>query len=141
MAGTGKKTAAHTGAADTSAAVSAFMLALEHPFKVEIEAIRQSMLSVATSIAEGVKWNAPSFRTGEYFATLNLREKKGVGIILHLGAKVKALPADGIAIADPAGLLKWLAQDRAMIVFADLDDFKARQAAFEPLIRSWIAYV
>jgi hypothetical protein len=40
----------------------------------------------------GTKWNAPSFRTTEFFATLNLRAKDGVDrvwLVLHLGAKVK----------------------------------------------------
>jgi hypothetical protein len=59
--------------------------------------------------AEGIKWNAPSFRTVEYFATVKLREKKGIGVILHLGARARDLGPDGIVIDDPATLLEWLA--------------------------------
>ena len=66
-------------------------------------------------IEEGVKWNSLSFRTrggqGEWFATVNLREKQGVGLILRFGAKKNALSETGVAIADPAGLLRWLAKD------------------------------
>ncbi len=36
----------------------------------------------------------------------------GMGLILHLGAKVRDIPADGLKIADPAKLLKWLGRDR-----------------------------
>src|SRR5262245_48132423 len=127
-------TATHKTAADSTEAVDEFMRTLDHPFKKEIAAIRVSVLSVDQSIAEGIKWNSPSFRTTEYFATTNLREKNGVGLILHLGAKVRDLP-DGVAIDDPKQLLKWLAKDRAMVVFDDLADFNRKKAAFERIVR------
>jgi hypothetical protein len=127
--------------ADSKAAVDEFMRALDHPFRKEIEAIRAAILGSDRSIAEGIKWNAPSFRTSEYFATMNLRVKKGVGVILHLGAKVRELPAGGVAIDDPEKLLKWLGKDRAMIVFTDFADFRAKKAAFERIVRQWIVHV
>lgn len=117
------------------------MASLEHPHKTVIEAIRIAVLDAAPSVAEGIKWNAPSFRRAgsEYFATVHLREQTGVGLILHLGAKVRAQGPDGIVVDDPAHLLKWLAKDRASLRFADLPDFEAKQAAFAALIRSWLA--
>jgi Domain of unknown function (DU1801) len=135
------KTGSHTGAADTTAAVNEFMNQLDHPFKAEIQAIRTAILGVSTGVAEGIKWNAPSYRTTEYFATTNLREKAGVGLILHLGAKVRDVGPEGISIQDTAGLLKWLAKDRAMIVFKDMNDFKAKKAAFEKVLKQWLKYV
>jgi len=131
----------HSTAADTTAAVDAFMKRLSHPLKAEIEAIRRTIRGAAPGIREGIKWNAPSFRTTEYFATTNLREKAGIGVILHLGAKVRALPAGGLAIADPQKMLKWLAKDRAMIVFRDGKELAARKAAFAALIRQWVRHV
>jgi hypothetical protein len=116
------------------------MAALDHPLRKEIQAIRKSVLGVDRTIAEGIKWNAPSFRTSEYFATTNLREKQGVGIILHLGAKARDLPG-GIVIDDPAKLLKWLGKDRAMVVFASGMDFKAKKTAFERILKQWIVHV
>lgn len=135
------KKPAHSTAADTTAAVDAFMKRLSHPLKAEIEVIRRTIRSAAPGIREGVKWNAPSFRTTEYFATTNLREKAGVGVILHLGAKVRALPAGGLEIEDPQKLLKWLAKDRAMVVFRDGKELAARKAAFAALIRQWVRHV
>lgn len=128
-------------ATDSSEAVEAFMLTLEHKSKDVIQAIRSSILAADPGIAEGIKWNAPSFRTTEYFATTNLREKNGVGIILHLGAKVREAAPDGMPIEDSENLLRWLARDRAMIVFLDMKDFKTKQSAFLSIIRSWIAHV
>jgi hypothetical protein len=141
VASTKQKPRSHASAADSTKAVDEFMLTLEHKCKDEIEAIRSLILGADPSIAEGIKWNAPSFRTTEYFATTNLREKNGVGIILHLGAKVRDVAAGGLLIDDPEKLLKWLARDRATIVFKDMNDFKARKAAFLGIIRSWIIHV
>jgi hypothetical protein len=126
---------------DSTRAVDEFMRDLDHPFKNLIETIRVSILRADKTIDEGIKWNSPSFRTREYFATMNLREKKGIGVILHLGAKVRDLPAEGIKINDPAKLLKWLGRDRAMIVFESLADFDAKNAAFELIIQRWITNV
>jgi len=53
----------------------------------------------------------------------------------------KKLPAGGVAIVDPGKLLKWLGKDRAMVVFADKNDLKARKAGFAKIIRQWVAYV
>ncbi|MEQ1612074.1 MAG: hypothetical protein ABL904_04925 [Hyphomicrobiaceae bacterium] len=50
-------------------------------------ALRKVILGADPSISDGVKWNAPSFCTTEYFATINLRAKAGVEVILHFGAK------------------------------------------------------
>ncbi|MDH5829038.1 hypothetical protein QFW80_00675 [Luteimonas sp. M1R5S18] len=65
----------HATPADTRAAVDALMATLTHPHKASIEALRAAILAVDPSIAEGVKWNAPSFRTHEYFATFHLRAR------------------------------------------------------------------
>ena len=135
------KPAPHTTPADTTQAVDEFMRTLDHPFKNEIQAIRKSILATDRTIAEGIKWKAPSYRTSEYFATANLREKKGVGVILHLGAKVRSLPDGSIAMDDPGKLLKWLGKDRAMIVFESGEDFEAKKQAFEQIVRQWIVHV
>lgn len=124
---------------DTTAAVDAFMTALEHPHKAAIAAIREVMRRADPSIGEGVKWNVPSFRTQGYFATIHLRAKVGIGLILHLGAKVRKEAS--VHIEDPDGLLVWLAADRAVVHFADVDDVRGREAALQAVVRQWIAFV
>jgi hypothetical protein len=131
----------HASAADNSGAVDAFLATLEHPHLSAIRTLRQLVLSSDPSIAEGIKWNAPSFRTTEYFATMHLRQKQGVAVILHLGAKKRDPGIDAETIADPDRLLKWLGPDRALVAFADAQDVEARAAPFQALLRRWIAYV
>lgn len=79
-------------AADTTNAVDQFMAALDHPCKAEIEALRAALRAVDPAIAEGIKWNAPSWRTSEYFATTHLHAKTGFGLILHLGPRPARSP-------------------------------------------------
>lgn len=121
--------------------VDAFLASLDHPFKPEILALRAILLGVDPSITESVKWNVPSFRTSEYFATFHLRAKDGVQVILHLGAKTRATATAGVAIADPEALLEWLAKDRASAIFHDLQEIEAKRSAFEAVVRQWIRYV
>ena len=66
---------------------------------------------------------------------------KGIGVILYLGAKVRELPKAGVAIDDPAKLLKWLGKDRAMVEFDDAADTRRKKAAFTAVVRRWIAFV
>jgi hypothetical protein len=131
----------HETPADTSKAVAAFMLALDHPYKKEIEVLRRLILGADPSIAEGIKWNVPSFRTTEYFATMHLRAKEGIGVILHLGAKARGPSAPKVEIRDPAGLLQWLGKDRAMVVFADAKEISEKRRLFDTLLKAWIRYV
>ena len=136
-----RKKVAHSTPADSSRAVDAFLASLVHPFTAEVEELRRLVLAADPSIAEGVKWNAPSYRTTEYFATTHLRAKTGIGVVLHLGAKARALPAGGLDVPDPERLLTWLAPDRAMVSFADAKELREKGRAFQELVRHWIRYV
>lgn len=121
--------------------VDQFMQALDHPLKPEIEQLRQIMLNADPQICEEIKWNAPSFRTKEHFATFQLRAKQGVQIILHFGAKVRETAQTGVTIDDPESLLAWLAKDRAAVTFKNMDEINARRHLFTALIQQWIAHV
>jgi hypothetical protein len=125
--------------ADTSAAVDEFMSRLDHPHAAAVEALREVIRGADKRIEEGIKWNVPSFRTGEYFATTHLRAKKGIGLILHLGAKVREKAA--VDIKDPDGLLTWLGKDRAMVQLEGLEDVRGRKRALQAIVRQWIKFV
>lgn len=124
---------------DGKAEVDAFMQALDHPHKPAIETLRRVIVRTDPAIREGIKWNAPSFRTGEWFATTHLRAKSGIALILHLGAKMRSAPMP--VIDDPAHLLEWLGKDRARIAFADVAAVDATRPALERILRQWIRHV
>ena len=131
----------HTSATDNSSAVGAFISAQQEPTRTETELLRAAILGSAKSITEGIKWNAPSYKTHEYFATTNLRTETGIGLVLHFGAKARAVEASSENIADPAGLLKWVAKDRATLEFKDAKDIAAKSAALQAIVLQWIKYV
>ncbi|HST60569.1 MAG TPA: DUF1801 domain-containing protein, partial [Longimicrobium sp.] len=113
--GTGSKPAKGTDAAPDD--VDAFVAALDHLRTAEILALRRIILGADARIGEGIKWNAPSYRTSDWFATTHLRAKEGVHIIMHFGAKKRADFAPRAAIDDPESILEWLAADRAVAKF------------------------
>lgn len=121
-------------------AVDAFMAALDHPLKAEIEAVRALILGLDPAVGEGIKWKAPTFRTTTDFATVNLRSTGSVQVILHLGAKVRRDLIKPV-IDDPAGLLKWLGEDRCMAALGAGGTFEANRPAFEAVLKQWIAVV
>jgi len=131
----------HSTPADTSAAVDAFMATLDHPHADAVQRLRALVLGADPTIAEGVKWNAPSWRTTEYFATTQLRAKTGIGLVLHLGVKARALPDGGLKIEDPEGLLTWPSSDRALLGFADRAEVEAREDAVRAVLRQWVGFV
>lgn len=111
------------------------------PYAAETEALREVILGADPAITEGIKWNVPSFRTSDWFATLHLRGRDGIQVILHFGAKKRATPIGRAAVPDPDGLLAWLGGDRAAAKFRDVSDVAATRAAFQHLIRAWLAHL
>src|SRR5687767_7057857 len=93
----------------------AMLTTLQHEHKDAIVRLSDLLRSADPRIVASVKWNAPSFALEDHFATFQLRAKRGVMLVMHFGAKKRAsLPERG-RIADPTGLLNWLADDRAVI--------------------------
>jgi Domain of unknown function (DU1801) len=113
------------------------MIALEHPLKAGIEAVRAIILDTDEGVSERIKWNAPSFYFKDDFATFKLRPMQTVQIILHTGAKVKENPKE-IQINDPSDLLKWAAKDRCVVTFLDMQDIESKKVSFVEVLRQWI---
>ncbi len=129
---------ASASAAKAPASVDDLMRDLDHPLKAEIAAVRDAIRTAHPRVAEGVKWNAPSFRVDDYFATINLRQRDAVLIVLHRGAKVKDDDAFAKAFPDPSKLLTWLSPDRAVIKLRDMDDLVAHREALAAVIYAWV---
>lgn len=116
------------------------MASLDHPLSADIEAVRKAVLGVDKGVSDGVKWNSLSFRTTEWFATVNLRSRDSVQLVLHLGAKAgKAAHLD--AIPDSKGLLEWKGQDRAIATLGAGAKLKANLPALKAALKAWLRYV
>lgn len=109
--------------------VDEFMEKLDHPFKAEVQLIRQIIKNLNQDIIEQIKWNAPSFSyKGEYLVTFNLWEKRKIHLVFHnpmiSGVKSK--------------LLEGNYENRRMAYFADKKDIEEKRAALENVLKDLI---
>jgi predicted transport protein len=119
--------------------VEQFLESLAHPFKPDILKLRKLILSIDPGIREAVKWNAPSFYTGEHFATMRLNGKPQLQLILHMGAKKNEMPTG--AIQDPQNILKWLGPDRACVNFTSLGSVDTNAKALKDILQQWMQHI
>ena len=109
--------------------VDAFLEELDHPFKEEVQMIREIIKSVNQNITEQIKWNAPSFSyQGEYLATFNLRAKEHIHLIFHNPeiARVKS------------SLLEGDYKDRRMAYFLNRDDIQMKKPGLQKALTDLI---
>ncbi len=114
---------------DDTPKVDAYMQALEHPLKAEMEAVRAIILGAHEGVTEGIKWNAPSFYYKGDMVVFNPRAQEYVHLVFP----------NGIVIEDEGGLLEGDYVDRRMAYFRSMDEVKAKQAALANAVRSWAA--
>jgi hypothetical protein len=112
--------------------VNDYMEKLTHPFKTEIERLRNIILNANPKLEERVKWNAPSFYYIKDFAAFNLRAKGYVQIIFIF--------YDGNMIED-SSLLEGKWKDRREARFYGMDDIEAKKPALEQFINNWIKLI
>ncbi len=123
------------------ATVEDFFAELSHPLAPALAAVRAGILAASPGIAEGIKWNAPSFHMGDeqYFATANIHARGKTGetvlVVLHRGARAKA---GRVQIADPDELIEWMSPDRGVIRFRTMDEATAGIPALQAVVRQWI---
>lgn len=110
----------------------------KHPFKNDIQLVRACMLGASPRICEGVKWNSLSYRTSDWFATLNWRCREQVQMVLHTGARKKDNTIGKMDISDPRGLIKWLADDRCLVSLGSGGALKGNLHALAKIVREWI---
>jgi len=124
---------------ENSRKVAEYMAKLVHPLKPVIEEARSVLKQAEPDLAEHIKWNAPSFTYKEEDRiTFNLHGKGFIRLIFHCGAKVKKVGGLRDKLEDPAGLLEWAAEDRAIVRLADMDDLRAKAAPLAALAVEWV---
>jgi hypothetical protein len=126
MAGDRMPAAPVRGAQD----VDAFMKELRHPFKAEVQAVREIILAANKKLAERIKWNAPSFYYGADLGAFNLHQTAYVQLILVF--------PNGLIDDGGAGLLMGTWRDRREVRFADMKDVLAKKAALRRVVNAWV---
>jgi hypothetical protein len=115
---------------DGKAVVDAYMRDFAHPFKVEMEAVRQIVVEASSKISERIKWNAPSFFYKEDLGAFNPRATQYAHLIL--------LFPGGAGMLEDSGLLEGNHKDRREAKFHSMQDVKAKRPALEKLVKRWV---
>lgn len=114
------------------------MAGLAHPLRAVVEALREIIPRAHGDLAEGLKWNAPSYSVeGKHRVTLNLHARDRVRVIFHCDARPKG-KLGGRVLRDESGLLDWASEDRAIAAFSGVDELRAREAQLTDLVRRWV---
>jgi hypothetical protein len=114
------------------------MEGLNHPLKEGVELLRAAILDSNERITEHIKWKAPSFcYGGEDRVTFRLYPEDRVQLVFHRGAKVKSDAGDFV-FDDGTGLLRWVANDRAVVGLRDVKDAEAKQPALVNVVNRWV---
>lgn len=119
--------------------VTALLDELNHPFRKEIEELRNCILSANKNLSENIKWNGPNYCfNNEDRITMRVQPPtKQVQLIFHRGAKKQEQPKDKL-IANKSKLLVWKENDRAIVTFKSLHDIENSKAELTTIINEWI---
>ena len=109
--------------------VNEYMEKLDHPYKAEVQALRDIIKSVNKGITEEIKWNAPSYSyLSEYLVTFNLRERNRIHLVFHHPyiSKVKSKLLEGDYV------------DRRMMYFSNMEEVESKKALLTKVLKDLI---
>ena len=119
--------------------VSDFLDLQKHPFRSEIELLRNVILSVDNKLTENIKWNGPNYSyENEDRVTMRVQPPvEQVQLIFHRGAKKLEQPENKM-IPSTSKLLIWKENDRAIITFKSMKDIENSSSELSDIIKDWI---
>lgn len=121
-----------------SSEVTAFLDEQNHPFRNEIEKLRNCILSANKKLTENIKWNGPNYCfDDEDRITMRIQPPKQVQLIFHRGAKVKEQPKRKLLKGD-FGMLAWKGNDRAIATFKNIQDIEEGKTNLAKIVKEWI---
>lgn len=123
-----------------SSEVTEFLNELNHPFRKEIEELRDCILSSNKDLTENIKWNAPNYCfEGEDRITMRIQPMATkVQLIFHRGAKKQEQPKDKL-VANKNKMLVWKENDRAIMTFKNSQEIENEKTELEKIINEWTA--
>ena len=119
--------------------VTDFLDEQKHPFRKEIEQLRNCILSSNTALRENIKWNGPNYCfDNEDRITMRIQPPtKQAQLIFHRGAKKQIQPKDKL-ISNKSKMLVWKENDRAIVTFKSLQDIENGKAELTDIVTEWI---
>lgn len=122
-----------------SSEVTEFLNQLNHPFRNEIEELRDYILESNKNLTENIKWNAPNYcLENEDRVTMRIHPiTTKVQLVFHRGAKKQEQPKDKL-IENKSKMLVWKENDRAIITFKNSQEIENRKEQLQIIINEWI---
>lgn len=119
--------------------VTALLDDLKHPFRKEIELVRNYILSADKNLTENIKWNGPNYCIdSEDLITMRVQPPtQQLQLIFHRGARKQEQPKDKL-IANKSKMLVWKENDRAIITFKSSQDIENGKAELSTIVNDWI---
>lgn len=119
--------------------VTDFLNEQKHPFRKEIEELRNYILSSNAALTENIKWNGPNYCFhNEDRITMRIQPPtKQVQLIFHRGAKKQTQPKDKL-ISNKSKMLVWKENDRAIITFKSMQDIENGKVELIDIVTEWI---
>jgi len=111
--------------------VNEFMDKLDHPFKAEVQAVREIIMNVNKHITEDIKWAAPSFSYKGYMVTFNLWAKQHVYLVFHNPEVVNI----------KSKILEGNYPTRRMVYFSDMKDVNAKKATLVKVVKELVKLI
>ena len=120
--------------------VTNFLDRLNHPFRKEIEQLRNYILAANNNLTENIKWNGPNycFDNADRITMRIQPPTKQVQLIFHRGASKKTQPKDKL-ISNNSEMLVWKENDRAIVTFKSLQDIENGKAELSGIVTEWIS--
>ncbi|HAN76602.1 MAG TPA: DUF1801 domain-containing protein [Bacteroidales bacterium] len=128
-----------TQSANLNTEVTVFLDGLKHPFRAEIELLRNLILQANSNLIENIKWNSPNYCfENKDRITMRINPPKQIQLIFHCGAKVQELPKDKL-IKENFDMLVWKANDRAVATFNNEQAIINGKDDLVQIINKWLA--
>ncbi len=108
--------------------VDKFLEKKKHPLTVEMNKVREIILSTDNKITEGIKWSSPTFMYKGNMASFFFNAKKLVSLMFHKGA----------IIADITGLLEGDGKEARVARFQNMKDIEEKEQALREVVSEWI---
>ena len=117
--------------------VDLFLNELNHPFRKEIELLRQLILNSNKGLTENIKWNGPNYAfNNQDRITMRIQPpSKQVQLIFHRGALKQEQPKSKLI---DSHLLVWKENDRAIATFKSISDIEKYSTEISNIVRAWI---
>ncbi|MEZ4516498.1 MAG: DUF1801 domain-containing protein [Chloroflexota bacterium] len=108
--------------------------------KVQVEELRNIIMSANPQLEETLKWNAPNFvYDSQDRLTMNLMNKEGkVKLVLHMGATKQEDKRAQSVMNDPTGLISWNSDIRGTITFESSQHLNQVRNQLTELVCEWL---